>query len=83
MADNYASAAVTIIAAAGEDPSHGLSWVRRNSHGLTCFDQVRSIGLFANPSSNPTTELLRTTSTNQFGLVVRGHSKNAMIRQEG
>ncbi|KAF3036966.1 hypothetical protein E8E12_007907 [Didymella heteroderae] len=53
MADIYASAEVTIIAAAGEDPSHGLAGVRKNSRGLTCLEQVRSIRLFSNPPIEP------------------------------
>lgn len=53
MADIYASAAVTIIAAAGEDPSHGLPGIRKNTRGLTRMEQVRSIRLFANPPIEP------------------------------
>lgn len=53
MADIYASAAVTIIAAAGEDPSHGLPGVRKNTRGLTRIEQVRLVRLFANPSIKP------------------------------
>ncbi|KAG9203836.1 hypothetical protein G6514_001997 [Epicoccum nigrum] len=48
MADIYASAAVTIIAAAGEDPTHGLPGIRKNTRGLTRVEQVRSIHLFMN-----------------------------------
>lgn len=50
MADIYAAAAITIIAVAGEDPSHGLPGVRNGSRGLHRHKTVRSVRLFANPS---------------------------------
>ncbi|KAF3038880.1 hypothetical protein E8E11_000811 [Didymella keratinophila] len=53
MADIYASAAVTIIAAAGEDPSYGLPGIRKTKRGLTRVEQVRSIRLFMNPPIEP------------------------------
>lgn len=83
MADIYASAAVTIIAAAGEDPSHGLPGVRRTTRGLTRVEQVRSIRLFVNPPIRPMTVTLLSMFTNQNGPAVHGNSSNATIRRGG
>jgi hypothetical protein len=54
MADIYAAAQVTIIAAAGQDPNYGLPGVRRRSRNQMNFETVRGTHLCRFPLLSPT-----------------------------